>query len=199
MDWMEIFALLTGLAYILLEIRQKNLMWVVGIITGLAAMYVFWKDALYASFGLNTYYVTISFWGFYQWRRDAAALDRDRAVPESSADVIHLNRLSWTTVAGSAASMMIGTACLIILLDRLGDPMSGMDAAAAVLSAIATYWLSRSYKEQWLLWIVADMSSTVLCFTQELYWMSALYLAYTLAAVYGYRHWSRHGRYVDSE
>ena len=59
-SFMEIFTLVTGVIYIILEIRQKNLMWVVGILTSLAAMWVFFRQGLYASFGLNTYYLVTS-------------------------------------------------------------------------------------------------------------------------------------------
>jgi len=51
---LEIFTLITGLIYIILEIRQKNFMWVLGIMTSLASMLVFFRQGLYASFGLNT-------------------------------------------------------------------------------------------------------------------------------------------------
>ena len=57
---MEIFTLVTGVIYIILEIRQKSLMWAVGIVTSIAAMYVFFRQGLYASFGLNTYYLIMS-------------------------------------------------------------------------------------------------------------------------------------------
>ena len=63
MDLMEIFTLVTGVIYVILEIRQKNFMWVVGIATSLAAMWVFFNQGLYASFGLNTYYLVTSFIG----------------------------------------------------------------------------------------------------------------------------------------
>ena len=54
MDMMQIFTHVTGVIYINLEIRQKNSMWLVGILTSLAAMWVFFRQGLYASFGLNT-------------------------------------------------------------------------------------------------------------------------------------------------
>ena len=61
MDFMEIFTLVTGVIYIILEIRQKNLMWAIGVLTSVAAMVVFFRQGLYASFGLNTYYLVMSF------------------------------------------------------------------------------------------------------------------------------------------
>ena len=69
MNWWEIFALITGVVYIVFEIRQKNFMWVVGIATSLASMWVFFRQGLYASFGLNTYYFITAFIGLWQWAR----------------------------------------------------------------------------------------------------------------------------------
>ena len=74
MDFMQIFTLVTGVLYIIYEIRQKNFMWVVGIATSLAAMWVFFRQGLYASFGLNTYYFITAFIGLWHWRRDKKAL-----------------------------------------------------------------------------------------------------------------------------
>ena len=74
MDWMQIFTLVTGVIYIVLEIRQKNFMWVVGIATSIAAMWVFFRQGLYASFGLNTYYLITSFIGLWHWGRDRKRL-----------------------------------------------------------------------------------------------------------------------------
>ena len=194
MDFMEIFTLVTGVIYIILEIRQKNFMWVVGIATSIAAMWVFFRQGLYASFALNTYYLVTSFIGLWQWRRDRNRLEA--AVEAAGEETIHLNRLSWKTVAVSAAAVIAGTLALARVMLLLENPMSVMDSAVAVLSAVATWWLVRSYLQQWWLWIAADAMSTVLCATQGLWWMAALYAMYSLSAIYGLVHWKRHGRYL---
>ena len=82
------------------------------------------------------------------------------------------------------------------ILIYLGDSSSILDAIVLVMSIIATVWLVKSYPQQWLVWIVADILSTTLCLTQGMYWMAALYAFYTLSAVYGYIHWKRRGVYV---
>ena len=81
-------------------------------------------------------------------------------------------------------------------MELLENPMSYLDASVAVLSAVATWWLVRSYLEQWWLWIVADTLSVVLCATQGMWWMTALYLAYVLSAAYGLYYWKKKGRYI---
>ena len=195
MDFMQIFTLVTGVIYIILEIRQKNFMWVVGIATSLAAMWVFFRQGLYASFGLNAYYLVTSFIGLWQWRRDRSKLEIKTDLPKD--EVIHLNRLSAKTLLISAVCAVAGTIALAEIMVLFENPMSYMDSAVAVLSAIATWWLVRSYLQQWWIWIAADAMSTVLCASQGLWWMSLLYYLYSLSAVYGLYHWKRHGKYVS--
>ena len=207
MNVMEIFTLVTGVIYIILEIRQKNLMWLIGVLTSVAAMWVFYRQGLYASFALNTYYLVTAFIGLWQWSRDKKKLDAEGltsdAVTQQEGDRIHLNRLTVRTVVVSAVAMVLGTLGLVELMQWLNsagilqeNPMSYLDSAATVLSAIATWWLVRSYIQQWWLWIAADLMSTILCASQGMWWMTALYAAYTLSAVYGWSHWKRNGRYI---
>ena len=198
---MQIFTLVTGVLYIIYEIRQKNFMWVVGIATSLAAMWVFFRQGLYASFGLNTYYFITAFIGLWHWRRDKRALKENIDVKE---DTIVLNRLSLKTVLASAVIVVIGSVLLSEGMSYLHEqgllaenPMSMLDSATTVLSAVATWWLVKSYREQWLLWIVADSMSVALCATQQMWWMAALYLAYVAAAIYGLRYWKRVGMYLS--
>lgn len=195
MDWMQIFTLVTGVIYIILEIRQKNFMWVVGIATSIAAMWVFFRQGLYASFGLNTYYLITSFIGLWQWRRDRIRLVSNGPA-EQADDVIHLNRLTPAVIILSAVVAVAGTSALAWLMELVENPMSYLDATVTVMSAIATWWLVKSYIQQWWLWIAADLLSTILCATQGMWWMTALYAAYTLSAIIGYNHWKRKGQYV---
>ena len=192
MDFMQIFTLVTGVIYIILEIRQKNFMWVVGVATSIAAMWVFFRQGLYASFGLNTYYLVTAFIGLWQWRKAKEVV----ATSEQGSDVIHLRRLTWRTALISQLVTLAGTVALAEVMELLENPMSFLDAAVAVLSAVATWWLVRAYLEQWWLWIIADAMSAVLCAMQGMWWMTALYAAYALSAVYGYYHWKRKGQYV---
>ena len=201
MDFLQIFTLVTGVIYIVLEIRQKSFMWVVGIATSLAGMWVFFRQGLYASFGLNTYYFITAFIGLWQWRRNKTALSETSSVGH---DTIVLNRLSWKTVMISAVVTVIGVVALSWGMDCLHDsgllaenPMSLLDSAVAVLSTVATWWLVKSYREQWWLWIVADAMSVTLCAMQGMWWMAALYVIYIVSAFYGLLHWKKRGVYLD--
>ena len=121
MDFMEIFTLVTGVIYIILEIRQKNSMWIVGIFTSLAAMWVFFRQGLYASFGLNTYYLVTSVIGLWQWRRDIDRISQDGTAQDDG--VVRLKHLSLKTVAVSALAVVAGTLALAMVMEHLENPM----------------------------------------------------------------------------
>ena len=227
MDFMQIFTLVTGVLYIIFEIRQKNFMWVVGIATSLAAMWVFFREGLFASFGLNTYYFITSFVGLWHWRKDKKRLEDavagvartpgdgseqvtvtgDDAGHEGGFvrdDVIVLNRLSLRTIIVSLLVTVAGSVLLsrgMIYFHEIGvlaeNPMSLLDSVTAVLSAVATWWLVKSYRAQWWLWIVADALSVTLCAMQGMWPMALLYVVYVASAVYGLAYWKKRGVYLE--
>jgi nicotinamide mononucleotide transporter len=184
----EIFAFVTGIAYVVLEILQKNAMWVLGILTGAACAYSFAVQRSWGMTGLNLYYVVISVIGLIQWRKDGAVVGED---------VVHLRELPRKTALWSAVGFVLGSLALIWVFRALGDRASALDATATVLSIIATWWLTRSYIQQWMLWVVANTLTMALCIANGQYWMMALYFAYAVSAVYGYFHWKQHGVIID--
>ena len=186
----EIFALVTGIVYVVLEILQKNAMWVIGILTGAACAFEFAVTHVWASMGLNLYYVAMSVVGLIQWRK---------ASGQAEEGDIHLQKVSLKAGILSAVLFTAGTAVMIPVLKATGDPAPFLDAIAVMLSVVGTWWLAQSYLEQWLIWIVADVLTTTLCLTTGQYWMAALYLVYIGSAVYGYFHWKSRGKYVSLE
>lgn len=185
----EIFATVTGIAYVVLEILQKNAMWVLGIFTGLACAVSFGLQHVWASMGLNLYYLGMSVVGLIQWRK---------ASEQVGDGEIHLQAIPQKVAVWSAVLMVVGSVVLIQVLRLTGDAAPVLDGTASVLSVIGTWWLAQSYLQQWLLWIVANILSTALCMSTGQYWMAVLYALYTASAVYGYFHWKAHGKYVKA-
>ena len=183
----EIFAAVTGVLYVILEILQKNSMWVLGILTGVACAFSFSVTHVWASMGLNVYYVVMSVIGLIQWRKASAQVGEGE---------IHLQVLPKNVGVWSVVLFFVGSLVLIQVLRATGDAQPFLDAVAVTLSIIGTWWLAQSYLQQWMLWILADILSTTLCITTGQYWMAGLYLVYIGSAVYGYFHWKRKGKYI---
>ena len=90
---LEYFGVLTGLLYLFLEIRQHRAMWVVGFLTSLVYVFVFFFSKIYADMGLNIYYVAISIYGFWQWHKG-------KAVQEGTEVLILYRRLNIRLIRG---------------------------------------------------------------------------------------------------
>jgi len=66
---LEIFGAVTGIVYVILEIRRNILLWPLGIVTSAVYMVVFGDNGFYAGMVLQGYYVIISVYGWYAWHR----------------------------------------------------------------------------------------------------------------------------------
>ena len=200
-NWDDIFALVAGILYLIFEVRQKNFMWFICIVSSSVTAYVFYTERLYASMTLNLYYVVTAFWGIWAWAKDARKLsaksvETDTAHSLQEKTAIHLRKLTMRPVLISLICFLCLTPLLKEVLVILGDGNSMLDAIVFVLSVIATIWLVKSYLQQWLLWILADCISTIMCLQQGMNLLAILYAFFTLVAVYGYFHWKKHGVYV---
>ena len=186
----EVFALVSGVAYVVLEILQKNAMWVLGILTSAACAFSFGVQHVWASMGLNLYYVAMSVVGLVQWRKASAQVTEGE---------IHLQELPKKVGVWSVLLFFVGSLVLIQLLRAAGDAQPFLDGTSTVLSIIGTWWLAQSYLQQWLIWIVADILTSTLCLVTGQYWMALLYLAYIASAIYGYYHWKKHGTIIEQQ
>lgn len=183
----EVVALVTGLIYLFLEIIQSNWMWVVGILTGIPVSISFGMQHIWASMALNIYYVIMSVVGIIMWMK---------ASEQTSEGAYHLARLPRKVLVISTVAAVLGIPTLILLLRLTGGQETALDAVAFVLSVIGTWWLAKSYLEQWLVWIIADVISTALCVSMGSWWLAALYAAYAGWAVFGYFLWKKKGEYI---
>ena len=188
MDWFikhfnEIFATVTGILYIFLSIRQNILLWPVGIISSVFFVWVYFDSKIYADMGLNVYYVFISLWGWYNWRRRKSR-DNEKSIPVISLTQNMKIKLIVLTIA---------LYCVIILtLNYLSDSdVKYIDSFTTSLSIIATWMLTKKYIEQWLIWVVVNTVSIGLYIYKDLYFTSFLFLVYTIMAIKGYYEWKK--------
>ena len=182
----EIVALVMGIPYMILEVLQKNTMWYFGLFTSTACAIQFFLESNWANMGLNIYYVGMAFWGLYQWRKDSSEVEAD----------VHLRRLSPKMAILSAAIFVFGTGLLVWLLTVLNDSNPWLDALSTCLCVIGMLWLAKSIPYHWILWVIGDTILVVMCFMAGKYWMTALYVAYVIASLYGFFHWKKKGEYV---
>ena len=196
----QIITLVTGVIYVILEILQKNSMWILGVVTSLATMVVFFIEKDVPSLVLYTYYTAISFYGLYQWRR-MKSQPVPPEQPASEGENIVLCKMTHKDVTLGIALFVAGLVLFPDILKTCGFWKGGFSAqlevVIVVMSAVATYWLSKAFIEQWWLWVVSNGLYIWFCAREGMTWMAVMYVAYVFSAIYGYIHWKKHGHYLE--
>lgn len=193
---LEYFGVLTGLLYLLLEIRQHRAMWVVGFLTSLVYVFVFFFSKIYADMGLNIYYVAISIYGFWQWTRQnkkrlAAVIPDQASRPNEKILYRNLTLPLFTGILFAIAAIY---ALLYYLLHDFTDsPIPAGDAFTTAVGIVATWMLARRIIEHWIFWIIVNCVSVYLYYLRGLYPTMFLYICYALLAAVGLYTWKKKG------
>ncbi len=211
-NYIEIFGAVAGIVYVFFEIKQNPLLWPVGIITSGVYIYVFFTGKLYADMSLQVYYVIISILGWYWWVRkthkeeimkggenyldlwgsNAAQGEENEGVDLEMNVTLRITRVGLKSGIVIATIFLLLWAVLWILLTKLTDsPVPGADSFIASLSIVATWMLARKLYEHWYLWIVVNLSMSILCYIRGLYPTLVLYLVYGTMSFIGLREWAK--------
>lgn len=203
-NYIEIFGAVSGIIYVLLEIRQTIWLWPVGIITSAVYIWVFFTSKIYADMSLQVYYLVISVLGWYWWVRgtrvrrsfsEGGGRPSERETGgkgEREKGELQVTRLKLKTGLVLALVFVLLYVTMWIVLTRLTDsPVPVRDAFITSLSIIATWMLARKIYEHWYLWIVVNFVSAVLFLTRGLYPTVILYVVYGVMSFAGLIEWKK--------
>jgi nicotinamide mononucleotide transporter len=171
----ELAAVGFGVAYILLAIRGHRACWIAGGISTALYAKVFFDAGLPLQAALQGLYVVLSGYGWYAWRRDAAGPARHWPLPR------HLLALAAIGLATALSAPLAARYALA------AAPVA--DSLGTWASVFATWLLARRVVDTWLWWIAIDIGLAALFAVQGLVPTAALYGAYALLAVAGWRSW----------
>jgi len=183
-NWLEIFGAVTMLLYVWLEIKQKPVMWVVGFISSLVYVFVFFQSKIYGYAALYIYYVAVSVYGWYCWRYVRQA--------DGTVTGLQISRIRISLAFVLAAIFIVLYIVSAYTLHRFTDSsVPYYDALGTSLSIVATWMLARKILEHWMLWIFVNSFSAVLFFSQGLYPTAVLFVVYGIMSVVGWLKWKR--------
>ena len=182
----EIIGAIAGLLYVYLEIVQKRSMWIVGGVSALIYVTVFLDSGLYAAGILQVCFLIMSIYGWILWGKSGDESDSEK--------VKRLGRKKM--IFSILASTLLYAIVTFFLVNYSSDPMPYVDSLIAVLSLLATYWVTGKHAENWIVWIINNAIAIYLYASQGLYPTVLLYSAYFIAALIGYRHWRKLAGYL---
>lgn len=181
MSVLEIIAVLISVLGVTLTIKRHIACWVVNFIACLLYAYLFFEYQLYGETVLQTLFMGMAIYGFYQWK-----------TTQQDTQAIVIQTLSQNKMLQQLIlSMGLGLIFGLSLMQWTQASVPLLDAQLAALSLLATYWTSRKYLATWLLWIVVDLLYVGMFIYKALFLTAALYVGFVVLAYLGWREWSK--------
>jgi nicotinamide mononucleotide transporter len=178
---LELLSFLLSVATVLLNIRQNHWAWLFAILSSALYGIVFAEARLYGDMALQLVFISVSFWGWYQWLHGGASHDR-----------LAVTELDRGGMAWSAAGWLLGFGALAWFLRRYTDTdVPYMDGFLTAGSLVGQVLLSRKKVENWHVWIIVDIIYVALYVHKHLILTAVLYALFVLMAVAGMVAWKR--------
>lgn len=179
--------------------RKNMLTWPVGIVSVVLYALLFYQIQLYSDAIEQVYYLGVSCYGWFLWKRSREERPREGA-PRADSGI----RSSWSgpsrLVAWAGATLVLAlsmsavVARLHLWLPRL-FPIAAdypfLDALTTVMSFVAMFLMARRRTESWIYWIVVDVIGIGLYWVKDVRFISLQYVALLAMAIYGFIRWGR--------
>jgi nicotinamide mononucleotide transporter len=188
---LETAAVVFGLAYLVLAIRQNTLCWPAALISVLLSLVLFYEARLYSESALQVFYAAMAVYGWYQWRHGGRRRSRGRALPSGELLVsVWPLRTHLVAIGGIlAVTVVVGW-----MLSKTDAAFPYLDAFTSIAAVVTTYMVANKLLENWLYWLVIDSLSVYLYVARELYLYAALFVLYLVLVVIGFYRWRRDWR-----
>lgn len=182
---LQIVGVALGLLYLWLEYRADIRLWIVGLIMPVVHGALYFKAGLYADCSMQVYYVLAGLYGLAVWRN----------APKKNKEHARIAHTPAAKIPYIAAAYLLAHAVIYFVLVRFTDStVPFWDSFTTALSIVAMWLLSRKYMEQWLVWLVVDLTTVALYIYKGIPLTAGLYVVYSALAVVGYLKWRREYR-----
>jgi len=178
----EAVAVLFGIAYLLLAMRENILCWYAAFISTAISIFVFWNVSLIMESALQVYYLGMAVYGWYQWKYGG----------RKSGSGLPITRWRLPAHLWAFAGTLLIAGLSGFLLDRNTDAAwPYLDSFTTWGAVLTTYMVAKKVLENWLYWIVIDGLSVFLYLDRGLYLYALLFVAYLAIVVFGFFEWRR--------
>ncbi len=177
---LQIVGVALGLLYLYLEYRANIWLWVVGLIMPVVHGVLYYKSGLYADFSMQMYYILAGLYGLMRWSHK----------PKGQESVLKIDftpKRLWPSIVAVYGALHVAIYWFLTTFTDSTVPF--WDSFTTALCVVAYWLLSRKYVEQWLVWLVVDVTTVALYIYKDIPLTAALYALYSVLAVVGYRRW----------
>lgn len=180
----EIIAVILGIAYLVLAMRQSLWCWPCALVSTSIYTGLFWHVSLLMDSLLNGYYILMAVYGYWVWQR--------KKTTENGIDEVYVPITTWSV---SVHTMVIVSVIVLsvlsgLLLDRFTQAAwPFLDSFTTWGSVVTTYMVAKKVLENWVYWFVIDAISVALYIERGLYFTALLFAVYVVMVVFGFFKW----------
>ncbi|MCM1301482.1 MAG: nicotinamide riboside transporter PnuC [Bacteroides cellulosilyticus] len=185
MDWklsLQIVGVALGLLYLWLEYRADIRLWIVGLVMPIVHGVLYFRSGLYADCSMQLYYVLAGLYGWFAWHRAPKSRPADATIGHTPLRMLPLL---------FGAYVLLHAAIWFVLVRFTDSSVPVWDSFTTALCIVAYWMLSRKWVEQWLVWLVVDLTTVGLYLYKGIPITAGLYALYSVLAVAGYLRWRR--------
>ncbi len=187
-DWqlmqsVELVATLFAVAYVILALKQSIWCWPAALLSTLLFTHVLWDSALLSDALLHVYYAGMAIYGWWRWQQLKQQAAGKSAVFEWPWQR-HVLLISLTAMAG----LLLG----YWMANYTQADFAWIDAQTTAFSIVATWLVAKKLVSNWLYWVVIDVVCIFVYAQKHLYFLTALFMLYTIIALVGYFAWRSH-------
>jgi nicotinamide mononucleotide transporter len=181
--FLEIVAVLFGLASVWYAKKDNILVFPTGIISTTIFIYLLWKWSLLGDMSINVYYSIMSIYGWYHWTR---IKNNQTVFPIAK---ISENEKKWAIIIFIVTS--IGVILIYQFFDKFTQWTAYVDTLTTGLFFVGMWLMAKRKIEHWIFWIIGDVLSVPLYYFKGYTFTSLQYLIFTIIAIFGYIEWKK--------
>ena len=182
-SWLEILAMLTGIAGVWLTMKENIWCFPIGIINVTLYAWLFMTPGirLYADALLQCIYILLLFYGWMNWA------DRNKKK-----DTNHTINISSKTSLKLLIISLLSTIVLAVFLQTFTNASYPWLDSALTCASLASQWMiAKKMIQNWIVWIVVDIIYLQLYFVKNLPLTTILYFMFLILAFKGYSEWKK--------
>ena len=181
LPFVELLALLLGVAYLLLAIRESIWCWLCAFISSSIFAVLFAGAQIYMDSALQVFYAAMAIYGAWSWLQGGAT---NNSLPVTTWPVRrHVVALVLVIIAASAAGWALST--------WTDAAFPYVDSFTTFASLWATFLVARKVLENWWYWLVIDAVSIAIYIERGLAFAATLFAIYVVVIPFGLRAWTR--------
>lgn len=190
---LEMLGVVSGLTAVFLAWKELPVTFLVGLFNYACYVLLFFQARLYSVMLLQVVYVVFSLYGYYHWKHPKKGQSDEK-------NKLRIRLLGWK--GWLICSMVIVMAGLLwgwsvirlqaVYPEYVAPPAyPWLDALLTMASIGAQWMLSKKYWDNWLVWLVVDLVSTILYSSMGMVFTAVMYGVFSMIAFKALIDWRR--------